>query len=192
MNPTVMAAAIGVGGTVIIGLAGFGAAVWNTRKILADARENRFWEKQTVAYEEALAELANRRVRRERVIRKLDTTSKRTEVLEEYFAERDTPAWFSAEAMLLAYSSKRVRDALDNARSADRAASESLDKFQLTWRAAGIGEFRSSPERAPALEKAESVLHETEVALTKGNASDQALIDVIRAELQGAHEKNDS
>ena len=251
MDPTVAAAAIGVGGTVIVGVAGFGAAIWNTRRVLADARESRFWEKQTVAYEEALAELAKRRIRRERVTRHLTTlpllmkletmrpekqtvaygeavadgkavaelanlieevsktsqlaalarlaigrvrrvrvtrklvnASKPTEVLEEYFAARNTPAWFSAEAMLLAYSSKEVLNALDKARSADRAASESLDEYQEANQHVGI-----NPAKFDNLAR---VIGQTTDALRKANDSDQALINAIRAELPWPAGSNDS
>jgi hypothetical protein len=41
MNPTVVAAAIGVGGTVIVGMAGFGAAIWNTKRTIAADRDSR-------------------------------------------------------------------------------------------------------------------------------------------------------
>jgi hypothetical protein len=55
MNPTVMAAAIGVGGTVIVGLAGFSASVWNTRKAIAQAHESRVWDRRADVYVDALA-----------------------------------------------------------------------------------------------------------------------------------------
>lgn len=41
MNPTVMAAAIGVGGTVIVGLGGYWATVRATSKTLHASREAR-------------------------------------------------------------------------------------------------------------------------------------------------------
>ena len=44
MNPTVVAAAISVSGVVVVGVAGFGAAIWNTRKTMAQARESRVWD----------------------------------------------------------------------------------------------------------------------------------------------------
>jgi hypothetical protein len=45
MNPTVLAAAIGVGGTVVVGVAGFWAAVRNTGRTIVHARENRIWDR---------------------------------------------------------------------------------------------------------------------------------------------------
>jgi hypothetical protein len=39
------AAAIGVGGIVIVGVAGFSAAIWNTRKAIAHVRESKLWDR---------------------------------------------------------------------------------------------------------------------------------------------------
>jgi hypothetical protein len=152
---------------------------------IADARESRFWEKQTVAYEQALAELVNRQARLQRVNRKLFSASKPTEVLKEYFAAQDRPAWFSAEVMLLAYSSTKVRDALDNARSADFAASEILDKLQKAWQEVGATE----PVAKFMIPGTDVMLREMFDASRKVDATDQALVNAIRAELQGARGK---
>ena len=60
MNPTVIAAAIGVGGTVVVGVAGFWAAIRNTSQTIAHARENRIWDRRANAYVEALAAVHHR------------------------------------------------------------------------------------------------------------------------------------
>jgi hypothetical protein len=211
MNPAVAAAAIGVGGTVIVGVAGFSAAVWNTRRTLADAHESRFWQKQTVAYEEALAELANRRVRRERVMRQLTSAAGSVKVLEEYFAARETPASLSAEGQLLAYSSGKVLDALDKARSADLAASEKLDEWREAWRSRRAARkpqevwrtvlpllagrpSAKRPRRQVLLrqaavayaEQASDLAEQVADALQKTLSCDKELVGRIRAELQSA------
>jgi hypothetical protein len=62
----VVAAAIGVGGTVIVGVAGFGASIWNTRRTIAHDRDSRLWDKRAAAYEAALAEIVNRSATRQR------------------------------------------------------------------------------------------------------------------------------
>jgi hypothetical protein len=51
----VAAAAIGVMGTVIVGLAGFGATIWTTRHTTATARESRIWAKRAATYVDVLA-----------------------------------------------------------------------------------------------------------------------------------------
>jgi hypothetical protein len=69
MDPTVTAAAIGVGGTVIVGVAGFGAAIWNTRRTIAYGREGRVWDRRAEVYVEALAAIHYRQVSREKMLR---------------------------------------------------------------------------------------------------------------------------
>jgi hypothetical protein len=57
MNPTVLAAAIGVGGTVIVGVTGFWASVRNTSKTVLLARESRIWDKRAEVYADAISAL---------------------------------------------------------------------------------------------------------------------------------------
>jgi cysteine synthase len=44
MDPTVIAAGVGVGGTVAVGIAGYWANVWSTNKTIANDRESKVWE----------------------------------------------------------------------------------------------------------------------------------------------------
>ena len=75
MDPTVIAAAIGVGGTVIVGVVGFWstktasdeaaqAATGNTTRALDAARDERIWDRRARAYEQSIAALLYRRQRR--------------------------------------------------------------------------------------------------------------------------------
>ena len=116
------------------------------------------------------------------MLRTLWTASKPTKVLKEYNAARDRPPWFSAEGMLLAYSSDEVRDALGEARSAGLAASEILDELQKAWQDVGAKESlerMGNPETTNLVNKMFPKLHEVD-------DSDKALINAIRAELHGA------
>lgn len=54
MNPTVLAAAIGVGGTVIVGITGFWASVRNTSTTVLLARETRIWDQRAAVYVDAI------------------------------------------------------------------------------------------------------------------------------------------
>lgn len=127
------AALIGVGGSVIVAVFGLytaqhisdmtmKASMSEAHNNQIEAHNNRIWDKRAVAYERALAELANRQVRRERAMYLgLDTMSA-AKRLEAYFAVRDTPEWGEAEGQLLAYSTQNVWDALKDARRAERTA----------------------------------------------------------------------
>jgi hypothetical protein len=170
MDPTVAAAAIGVGGTVIVGVAGFSAGVWNTRKTIAQARENRVWDKRAAAYEMALAELTNRQLRRDRVVTKAAMYGLEHELLDEYLVASDTSPWSAAQSQLLAYSSKDVLAALDTARLADQDIAKCLG-----W----LGSKEAVRNRDAAIQELAEVM-------SNSGRCDSALIDLIRRELQGA------
>lgn len=122
-----VAAAIGVGGTVIVGVAGFGAGIWNTRKTIAHDDDNRLWAKRAAAYEAALTQMLIRSTAR---VRWLNSSSETwtAENVEEYLATQYQPEWSAVEAKLLAYSSDQVEQALSATRLADGAVSQAFDR----------------------------------------------------------------
>src|SRR5262249_21758230 len=65
VSTVVEAAAIGVTGTVIVGVAGFGASIWNTRKTLAAAHKSWIREQRAIAYVEAIAAVHYRQFSRQ-------------------------------------------------------------------------------------------------------------------------------
>ena len=65
MDPLVTAAIVGVSGTVIVGVAGFGASIWNTRKTIGHPRESRIWDERAAVYVQALAAVHYRQMARE-------------------------------------------------------------------------------------------------------------------------------
>lgn len=173
MSPVVAAALVGVGGSVVVAVVGF----LTTRSItgrtinatVTVAREGRLWDKRAAAYEAALTELAQRGVKRERVLGPVGDTQGKAEALAEYFSSQDLSAWFAAEGKLLAYSSQDVWHALEDARQADRAASERFRQDSLP--------MEPGTEWKPELMKTIS-------AVQASAQSDRALIELIRAELQ--------
>jgi len=126
MVPVMWAALIGVGGSVIVALVGFYTTQHisgvTMRASMSEAHRERIWDKRAVAYEKALAELADRQVRRERAMLLGPDTMSAAKRLEAYFAVRDKPEWFEAEGQLMAYSTQSVWDALMDARRAERTA----------------------------------------------------------------------
>jgi hypothetical protein len=184
MNPTVVAAAIGVGGTVVVGLAGFGASIWNTRRTIAHDREDRVWDKRASAYETALSEIVNRSATRERW---LNSSSENwtAENLDEHFASQYKPEWFAAWARMLAYASQQVLKAFNAARSADFVVSQAFDrvgeriaigKLEI---AAGTLTFEALRDQVfPELERVRGAVEESA-------NRDQELVALIQIELQG-------
>jgi hypothetical protein len=193
MDPTVTAAAIGVGGTVAVGVAGFSAAIWNTRRTFANARESRMWEKRAAAYEAALAELAQRNVARERFFLQMSSASPPTDVLTEYLAVQDAPGWFAAEGQLLAYSSEGILDALDTARSADYEASEHFRVLQEAVKASQqLPTASSESVREAHNKRTKDALMKAVGEVAQVGLIEQELIDQIRTELRRARGRDAS
>ena len=46
MDPAAIAAAIGVGGTVVVGVSGFWASVRNTSQTVGSTRQSRIWDRR--------------------------------------------------------------------------------------------------------------------------------------------------
>lgn len=184
MDPTVTAAAIGVGGTVIVGVVGFWASIWNTRKSIAHDREGRLWDKRAAAYETALTETVNRSATRERWLNSSSETWT-VENLEEYRAWQAKPDWSEAEGKLLAYASQQVLEALIAARSADAHTAEAFDRVGERI-AAGKLEMAAGALTWDALRK--QVLPMLELVREAANESlsrANNLIDLMQIELQG-------
>jgi hypothetical protein len=163
MDPTVTAAAIGVGGTVVIGIAGFSANIWTARKTAASARENRVWDERARVYVDALAAVYYRQAKRDR-----DTATSREDVdaeqlAQSYLATGEPPSWIELDSRLLAFGSEPVVKAM---RAAFTAHLRALGAFDF-WHdsggtAASVDEARDAADRA-----------------------DGAVFDLIRAALQG-------
>src|ERR1700722_13401257 len=100
MDPTLAAAAIGVTGTVIVGLAGFGATIWTTRQTIASARESRIWEKRAATYVDVLAAIHIRQINRTALISALDQRVASTRR-----ADGEEPDWLGLEARLQTFAS---------------------------------------------------------------------------------------
>jgi len=190
MDPVIWAAIVGVGGSVIVALVGF----FTTRAIsgqtmrasMAEAHDNRIWDKKATAYETALTELANRKLERESALRLPPDPMTAGEQLANYFATRDTPEWLAAEGRLMAYSSKKVWDALQAARSYDcetaglnselKERMEEAHQFQRDGNHPGMQQVIDQ-QVSPAVKK-------TSEALRTSVERDRALFELIRGELQ--------
>jgi hypothetical protein len=122
MNPTVLAAAIGLGGTVIVGVAGFGAAIWNTRKAVRAARNSRVWDERAKIYVDVLAAVQHRAVRRAYDTPTQPVHPEFRRRLRAYLDTYAEPDWHQLEARQLAFADKRVVEAVQASSKAHRLA----------------------------------------------------------------------
>jgi len=150
MDPVVTAAAIGVAGTVVVGVVGFWStkrasdkagqvATDNAARFLDAAHDARIWDRRAWAYEQGIAALLYRRQRRREERDQLHEPSRLhahawavesvvTLPDEPYFDRYPPRGWFEVEGALLAYATPRVVEALDAARQADGEARSALDR----------------------------------------------------------------
>jgi hypothetical protein len=140
MNPTVMAAAIGVGGTVIVGVAGFSVAIWNTRKTIGHAREGRVWDQRAKVYTDEIAVVHYRQTAREhRTGINLPTEQAKWDA-QNYLSKYQQPSWIELEARLLAFASEPVITAVQASATAHQ---EAIDQ-------AGVKQHAAGPPRSAA------------------------------------------
>jgi hypothetical protein len=151
MDPAVIAASIGVAGTVIVGVVGFWstnragdkaaqAAAGNTIRTLDAARDDRIWDRRASAYEQGIAALLYRREGRRKEWAQLHEPSTlsvgrlysyNVSLPDQPFFDRyPARGWIEAEGTLLAYATPRVIKALDAAREANDAARALIDSCQ--------------------------------------------------------------
>ena len=164
-----MAAAIGVGGTAIVGVAGFATAAWTTRGTVKHAHESRVWDRRADVYIDTLAALNYRQIRRgfETLTHPVD---EQTRQRAQTYLDGHDEDWPGLEARLQAFASEPVFSAVQASSTAHRDAIRAFE----SWRALAIMPG-GSPESAAVQE-----------ARKAAEAADDAVVELIRAELQGS------
>jgi hypothetical protein len=176
MDPTVITAAIGVGGTVIVGVVGFWStktasdkaaqvATDNTARALDAARDERIWDRRARAYEQSVAALLYRRQQRRQELaelvalpaaglRPLGRTyalwQEQVSLPDHPFFDRYPSGWFEVEGTLLAYATPKVITALDAARQADDAARIALGRCRkLSGKGIALDDLLKDSDASP-------------------------------------------
>jgi hypothetical protein len=204
MNPSVVAAVIAgvvslisLGGTVVVAVVGFRnsreattrtvtAGTANTVLVLDAAREERLWEKRTASYEETVAYLLFRQMKRRHELNRYRLGDGAEKLMEGLFGKYKPAGWFEIQGRLVTYASDNIIEAYEAAHFADGRVVERY----LAWKqlaaeaeaaiAAGqIGRPQDGTETIAAAARA------VELAVKDGEEKDQALIKLIRSELHG-------
>jgi hypothetical protein len=148
-----------VAGTVIVGVAGFGATILTARRTAASGRENRVWRQSARAYIDAIAATSYRHLAREFEMRGSDNMDdQRRENARAWLDNHEPPVPYDVEARLLASGSAEVNKAVKGITTAHREASRAF----LTQQA-------NAEDKRKTADKA-----------------DNDLFELIRRELQGA------
>ena len=87
------------------------AGTANTMATLAAAREDRLWGRRAAAYEETIAALTHRQMKRQHELRMYRLNEEGEQRLKDFFHSYEPPGWFESQARLLAYASDEVQEA---------------------------------------------------------------------------------
>jgi hypothetical protein len=173
MDPTVTAAAIGVAGTVVVGVAGFGAAIWNTRRTISAASDTRIWDERAKTYVATIAAIGFRTQKREHDTRTIPLSAEAQAQADAYFARYVEPDWFELDGRLYAFGSEDVINAVRRAGAAHAAAMS----VYLTSAA--------TEQRQPGSREAIDQWNVTVELLRAANEADEAATVLLSAQLQG-------
>jgi hypothetical protein len=184
MDPTVMAAAIGIGGTVIVGVAGFSTAAWSTSKTIKAAREHRLWDQRAAVYVDTIAAMYLRQTRR-KYDAQLHRDDQSRRYYEAWIAAYVAPDWHLLDARMLAFGTEPVFTALQVGSTAHEHATAALRK----WRAApgiDLAQTAALGRPPPGPTAANSSLYEAaDKARKAADDLDDETVELIRKELQG-------
>ncbi len=165
VNAVVEAAFIGVAGTVIVGVAGFGASIWNTRKAFTANRQSWIRDQRATAYVDAIAAMHYRQFARQVTAGHGPPTD---QAKSQALATYKKPDWNVLEARLLAFGSQPVFTAMQTGAHADLRVAEASEACKAATDADAAA-LHSKYQRA----------------MQEADDADDALIDLVRTELQG-------
>jgi hypothetical protein len=190
MDPTIAAALIGVGGVVIVAVAGYWTTIRTMQMNLAEAKAGRLWESRATAYVDALAAVHYRQVKREYDTRSYRLDGDGEARAKAYLDAYKAPAWYELEARLQAFASQPVVTATQAGAKAHMAAAAAYQAWHTAAGQTGAGnEARRQGIPVPSLPGEASgnvALHQAQVEARKAaDNADDALVELIREELQG-------
>src|SRR5262249_44153113 len=159
------------GGTVIVGVAGFGASIWNTRKTVHAARTSGIWDRRADIYVQALAAVQYRQTMREQSRpQTYPVDDQVTEKAQVRPAASQPPDWNALDARLRAFASETVVAAMQDSSTAHTRAV----RARASWEAAA---FKPGADT-------EAKFAPVTAALKAAENADDTVIDLIRTELQ--------
>jgi hypothetical protein len=195
VNPTVEAAwiaaavgAFGIAGTVVTAIFSSRNTRRATEATVAAARDQRLWEKRAAAYEETVAGLVHRQLVREQDLRGFRLDEAAEQRLKEFISSYDERRWIEAEGRMVAYASNAVLTAFMDA---IEAHGKVLAAYERYARMADDNKQAVRSGRSGTAHSAEDTRRarrDVEQPLKEAGDKDQALIELIRAELRSKPE----
>jgi hypothetical protein len=202
VNPTVEAAwiaagvaGLGIAGTATVAIAGFrstknatvrtiAASTANTMASLAAAREDRLWDKRAAAYEEVIAALQYRQMKRQHELRMYRLDEDSEQQLKDFFASYEPPGWFQAQARLRAYASDEVWEAFEATRQADVEVSGRYRQWKMLADDNRLAVESGRPGAATDGQTTINARRAVNPAVEEAETRDEAVVKLIRDELR--------
>lgn len=179
MNPTIVAALIAGGATAVVAVASFLTTRSMTIRQLDAARQSRLWDKQAATYVDAITAIRWQRDRRWSEFDALKQGMLRS------LPKQEPPVdWEELQGRLTAFASPEVRAALKAASDAGNLARSSRSRLHWLMREA-VDADRDFDLENDGTAEIDHVIDETRQVVRAANDRDDALIEVIRADLQG-------
>jgi hypothetical protein len=193
------AAGFGVVSTATVAVVGFrstrnatvraiAASTANTMASLAAAREDRLWEKRAGAYEETLAALQYRQVKRQHELRMYRLDEDSEQQLKDFFASYEPPGWFQAQARLRAYASDEVWEAFEATRQADLEVWGLYRQYKMLAEDTRLAVESGRPGAAADGETMLRARRAVNPAVAEAETKDEAVTKLIREELRSKPE----
>lgn len=164
--------AISGGWTALVAVAGFGTAIWTTRKTLKAARDDKRWEQQRAAYHELTAYLLYVQTKRRIDMRAYRLSDEGEAAVKRLLGSYKPANWWELQARIAHYGSDEVIAQFEASHNADDQLAA------LTWRLADLNQRAEGTELLTARD-------DLAAARLRAEKIDQALIKRMRAELQG-------
>jgi hypothetical protein len=182
MNSTIAAALIGVGGSVMVAIAGF----WTTRSItlrqLGEAHISRIWDRQAAAYTDAITGVQSRQAKRNHDLFNVEQFGRPA-------PDQKPPVdWTELQGRLFAFASPDVLVALGTAGDAALKAEGLFAALEVLIRVADKAGDRWE-RSADTTDEIERLIGRAEQAVRVANGEDDALIDLIRESLHGKSDR---
>lgn len=201
MDPTVEAAwiaagvaAFGIAGTVVVAVVAakitkrtnsetLEAAADNLKRTLDAARDDRLWEKKTLAYEEIIAYLLYIQAKRRLLLRRgfITYNKEYEEASDRRVGDYKPASWWELQARLAAYGSLESHAAFEASVKADNEVGAL--HFRLDDLAQQSKDARSSGASQPDINEIQATRNQLEVAHKQAGEADQAVIKLMRNEL---------
>lgn len=181
MGQLVEAAWITVSGTAVVGMAGFGAAIYAAHRSLANARAQKILAERTKAYVDAIAAVHYRQNKRDYEMRAATLDDETRQHAEAYLARYTEPDAFELEARLIAFASPEVVTTMQKSSTAHRDA---VDAFAADRAALRAHEDNGDPVPDDQVSQLLQWTMSTG-ARQEADKADDAVIELIRTDLHG-------